>query len=244
MIGFYFSNVPKLKIRYGGVVDDILLSTSGMMCGVCSGDCRPAGTGGNGLSSVLLPYGHVSPTENFRRSGKRKAVIGSQGETVVPRRGIEDTEDPRRARRGREDPSSRVKDCVLHDRMSTNWTQPLWENCLAPAAVAAASVHKYWTSTFGKAAENTELTELLKLAEMYTSRSHMLNCELYEVLAMMVDELRPMVRRDEDVEALRLENKDLWKQLSFSKDARARAIYDITKAKTIQMACVQAQKDG
>ncbi|KAL2520615.1 hypothetical protein Fot_24538 [Forsythia ovata] len=46
----------------------------------------------------------------------------------------------------------------------TNWTQPLWENCLAPAAVAAASVHKYWTSTFGKAAENTELTELLKLA--------------------------------------------------------------------------------
>ncbi|KAL2514314.1 hypothetical protein Fot_28285 [Forsythia ovata] len=31
-------------------------------------------------------------------------------------------------------------------------------------------------------------------------------------------------------------------QLAFSEDARARAIYDITKAKTIHKACAQAQK--
>ncbi|KAL2538388.1 hypothetical protein Fot_19779 [Forsythia ovata] len=37
----------------------------------------------------------------------------------------------------------------------------------APAAIAAVSVHKYWTSAFGKATDNTELMELLKLVEMY-----------------------------------------------------------------------------
>ncbi|KAL2559344.1 hypothetical protein Fot_04083 [Forsythia ovata] len=77
---------------------------------------------------------------------------------------------------------------------------------------------------------------------MYTSWSHVLNCELYKVLAMKVDELRSTVREDEDVDVLRLENKDLQEQLAFTEDARARAIYDITKAKTIQKACVQAQK--
>ncbi|KAL2514924.1 hypothetical protein Fot_28895 [Forsythia ovata] len=111
-----------------------------------------------------------------------------------------------------------------------------------PASIAAASVHKYWTSAFGKAVNNAELTKLLNLAEMYTSRSHVLNCELYKVLAMKFDELRSTVGRDEDVDALRLENKDLREQLSFSEDARARAIYDITKAKRIQSAYVQAQK--
>ncbi|KAL2529617.1 hypothetical protein Fot_22218 [Forsythia ovata] len=63
----------------------------------------------------------------------------------------------------------------------------------APAAIAAASVNKYWTFTFGKAVDNAELMELLKLAEMYTSRYHVLNCELYKVLAMKVDELRSTV---------------------------------------------------
>ncbi|KAL2501236.1 hypothetical protein Fot_35084 [Forsythia ovata] len=120
-----------------------------------------------------------------------------------------------------------------------------------PAAIATASVHKYWTSAFGKAADNAELTELLKLAEltellklveMYTSRSHVLNCELYKVLAMKIDELRTTIGGDEDVNALRSENKDLRERLAFSEDERARAIYDITKAKKIQSVCVQAQK--
>ncbi|KAL2483223.1 hypothetical protein Fot_44667 [Forsythia ovata] len=111
-----------------------------------------------------------------------------------------------------------------------------------PAAIAVASVHKYWTFAFGKAANDAELSELLKLAEMYTSCSHVLNCELYKVLQMKVDELCSVTRGDEDVEALRAENKDLRGRLAFSEDARARATYDVMKAQTIQKACVDAQK--
>ncbi|KAL2489147.1 hypothetical protein Fot_42439 [Forsythia ovata] len=59
---------------------------------------------------------------------------------------------------------------------------------------------------------------------------------------MNVDELRSIVGGGEDIDALRLENKDLQEQLAFSEDARARAIYDITKAGKIQRACVQAQR--
>ena len=47
---------------------------------------------------------------------------------------------------------------------------------------------------------------------------------------------------DEDVNALLSENKDLWERLIFSEDERARAIYNITKAKKIQSVCVHAQK--
>ncbi|KAL2489025.1 hypothetical protein Fot_42317 [Forsythia ovata] len=114
---------------------------------------------------------------------------------------------------------------------------------LPPAvANAAASVHKYWTSAFGKATETTEVTELLKLAEMYSSLSHVLNWELYKMLEMKVDELRSVIREDEDVEAMSAENKDLRVQLAFSEDVRARATYGVTKARTIQKACVDAQK--
>ncbi|KAL2529726.1 hypothetical protein Fot_22327 [Forsythia ovata] len=76
-----------------------------------------------------------------------------------------------------------------------SWSQQFLGKLPAPAAIAAASVHKYWTSAFGKVTDNAELMELLKLAEMYTSRSHVLNCELYKVLTMKVDELRSTVGR-------------------------------------------------
>ncbi|KAL2550485.1 hypothetical protein Fot_12015 [Forsythia ovata] len=52
---------------------------------------------------------------------------------------------------------------------------------------------------------------------MYTFRNHVLN-------------------------SLRVENKDLRGQLVFSEDAKARAMYDVIKARTIQKACVKAQK--
>ncbi|KAL2493817.1 hypothetical protein Fot_37574 [Forsythia ovata] len=114
---------------------------------------------------------------------------------------------------------------------------------LPPAvAIAAASVHKYWTSTFGKTAETAKVTELLKLAEMYTSRSHVLNCELYKMLEMKVDELHSVIGEDEDVEAMRVENKHLRARLAFFENARTCATYDVTKAQTIQKACVNAQK--
>ncbi|KAL2507760.1 hypothetical protein Fot_31407 [Forsythia ovata] len=81
---------------------------------------------------------------------------------------------------------------------------------LPPAvAIAATSVHKYWTSAFGKAADTAEVTELMKLAEMYTSHSHVLNCDLYKMLEIKVDKIHSVIGEDEDVEAMRAENKHL-----------------------------------
>ncbi|KAL2458866.1 Uncharacterized protein Fot_55429 [Forsythia ovata] len=54
------------------------------------------------------------------------------------------------------------------------------EKLSSAVALAAISVHKYWTSSFGKAVDTAEVAELIKLAKMYTSRSHVLNCELYK----------------------------------------------------------------
>ncbi|KAL2559266.1 hypothetical protein Fot_04005 [Forsythia ovata] len=102
---------------------------------------------------------------------------------------------------------------------------------LPPAvALAATSVYKYWTSSFGKAADTAEVTELMKLAEMYTSHSHVLNCELYKILEMKVDKIHSVIGEDEDAEAMRAKIKCLRARLAFSEDARTRATYDVTKA--------------
>ncbi|KAL2514529.1 hypothetical protein Fot_28500 [Forsythia ovata] len=82
----------------------------------------------------------------------------------------------------------------------------------------------------------------MKLAEMYTSRSHVLNCELYKILEIKVDEIHSVLGEDEDAEAMRAEIKHLRARLAFSEDAQTRATYDVTKAQTIQKACVVAQK--
>ncbi|KAL2519961.1 hypothetical protein Fot_23884 [Forsythia ovata] len=114
---------------------------------------------------------------------------------------------------------------------------------LPPAVVlAATSVHKYWTSAFGKAADTAEVMELMKLAEMYTSRSHVLNCELYKILEMKVDEIHSVIGEDEDAEAMWVENKRLRARLTFFEDAQTRATYDVTKAQTIQKTCVVTWK--
>ncbi|KAL2494966.1 hypothetical protein Fot_38723 [Forsythia ovata] len=120
---------------------------------------------------------------------------------------------------------------------------PLVVEKLPPAvALAATSVHKYWTSSFGNATDTVEVTELMKLAEMYTSRSHVLNCELYKMLEMKIDEIHSVLGEDEDAEVMRAEIKRLRARLAFSEDARTHATYDVTKAQTIQKACVVAQK--
>ncbi|KAL2530348.1 hypothetical protein Fot_22949 [Forsythia ovata] len=88
---------------------------------------------------------------------------------------------------------------------------PLVVEKLPPAvALAATSVHKYWTSSFEKAVDTAEVTELMKLAEMYTSRSHVLNCELYKMLEMKVDEIHSILGEDEDAEAMGAKIKRLW----------------------------------
>ncbi|KAL2494567.1 hypothetical protein Fot_38324 [Forsythia ovata] len=61
---------------------------------------------------------------------------------------------------------------------------------------------------------------------------------------MKVDELCSTVVGVDDIDAMRLENQILRSKLVVSKNARARAIYEITKSGTIQRACAQAQKKG
>ncbi|KAL2545004.1 hypothetical protein Fot_14237 [Forsythia ovata] len=62
------------------------------------------------------------------------------------------------------------------------------------------------------------------------------------MLEMRVAEIQSTLREDENVEAMRAEIKRLRARLAFSEDARSRATYDVTKAQTIQKACIVAQK--
>ncbi|KAL2500483.1 hypothetical protein Fot_34331 [Forsythia ovata] len=227
------------EIRRGGVVDDIphpppvpyaasvprvtVLQTSKIMVG-SSSFTFPAPGVTSGVSSDSFPARHVPSLKNSRQSGKRKTDANSKEEafrTHVP------------------PPAGKYEYINIGSRRDELDPTALGK-LPASASIAVASVRKYWTSTFGEAADNVELTELLKLVEMYTSWSHVLSCELYKVLAIKVDKLRSVVGRDEEVNALRSENKDLRERLAFFEDARARAIYDITKAKRIQGVCVQA----
>ncbi|KAL2559051.1 hypothetical protein Fot_04082 [Forsythia ovata] len=129
----------------------------------------------SGMPSVLFPAGPVSLSENFRRSGKKKAAVDSKEETSMPEKGIEDAGYSRRIGRGRENHSSEVEDRILQDRgasrtpilppigkykyinigsLQDELDQTVLGNLPALASIAAASVHKYWTSAFGKAANN------------------------------------------------------------------------------------------
>ncbi|KAL2520039.1 hypothetical protein Fot_23962 [Forsythia ovata] len=194
MSGFYFSSVPKLKIRRSGVVDDILPSppvpSTASVLGVTilqtpetmvsSFSFIPPGS--EVTSEVLSAPFPAGP-----RSGKRNVGTDNKegpSQTSIPHLAGKYEYINIGSRRDELDPTVLVK-------------------LPASATIPAASVHKYWTSTFGNAVNNVELTKLLKLAKVYTSRSHMLNYELYKVLTMKVDELRSTVGRDEDVNTLR-----------------------------------------
>ncbi|KAL2487980.1 hypothetical protein Fot_41272 [Forsythia ovata] len=126
------------------------------------------------VPSASFPMGPAPSSENSRQSSKRKAEIDS-------RKGVFQTPVP--------PPVERIN--IMFRRGELDPT--VLGKLSAPVAIAAASVHKYWTSAFDKFADNAELMELLKLAEMYTFQSHVLNCKLYKVLAMKVDELRSTV---------------------------------------------------
>ncbi|KAL2530792.1 hypothetical protein Fot_23393 [Forsythia ovata] len=186
----------------------------------------PAQEATTNVLSISIPARPVPPPENARQSVKRKTGAksgeeASQALTSLPLGKCE----------------------YINIGSHQDKLDPTVLEKLSPAvAIAVTSVHKYWTSAFGKVADTIEMTELVKLAEMYTSHSHVLNCELYKLLEMKVDELHSVIGGDEDVEAMRAENKHLRARVAFSEDARTRATYDITKAQTIQKACVDAQK--
>ncbi|KAL2527986.1 hypothetical protein Fot_20587 [Forsythia ovata] len=178
------------------------------------------------VPSSSIPARPVPPLGNVRQSVKKKIGAESGEET------------------SRTSTSSSLGKCeYINIGSHQDKLDPTVLGKLPPAvAIAATSVHKYWISAFGKAADTAEVTELVKLAKMYTSRSHVLNCELYKMLEMKVDEIHSVIGEDEDVEAMRVENKHLRARLAFSEDARTRATYDVTKVQTIQEACVDARK--
>ncbi|KAL2554034.1 hypothetical protein Fot_07653 [Forsythia ovata] len=178
------------------------------------------------IPSPSNPARPVSPPGNVRSSVKRKPKIES-GEQA--------------SRTSISPPLGRCEYINIgahQDKLNLSVVEKL----PSAVALAATSVHKYWTSSFGKAADTAEVTELMKLAEMYTSRSHVLNCELYKMLEMKVDEIHPVLGEDEDADAMRVGVKRLRARLAFSEDARTRTMYDVTKAQTIQKACIVAQK--
>ncbi|KAL2489063.1 hypothetical protein Fot_42355 [Forsythia ovata] len=113
------------------------------------------------------------------------------------------------------------------------------EKLPAPSVVAVASVHKYWTFSWAKAADNTDLSEL---AEINTTQSRILNCKLYKVLAMKVDKLRSTATDSKDIDELHLENKIIRSRFAIFEEARAQAEFKIIKSEMIQRLSVITQK--
>ncbi|KAL2529734.1 hypothetical protein Fot_22335 [Forsythia ovata] len=110
--------------------------------------------------------------------------------------------------------------------------------------MAAVSVDKYWTSVWARTTESVDPLGLIKMAEMNTTRSHVLNCEVYKMLAMKLDELRSTVVGIEDIDALCSKNKVIRARLAIVEDARAQAVFQLTKSQTIEMMCADAQRKG
>ncbi|KAL2559163.1 hypothetical protein Fot_03902 [Forsythia ovata] len=240
MSGFHFSKVPKFKIRRGGIVEDASLphlaspTVSGsrptvlqeLETVVGNPYILPTPAVRVDIPSPSNPARPVSSPESVRPSTKRKPKVES-GEQA-PRTFV--SLPPGRCKY--------INIGARQDKLDLSAVEKL----PSAVALAATSVHKYWTSSFGKAVDTAEVMELMKLAEMYTFRSYVLNCELYKILEMKVDEIHSALGEDEDAETMRAEIKRLRARLVFSEDARTRATYDVTKAQTIQKACIVAQK--
>ncbi|KAL2545963.1 hypothetical protein Fot_15196 [Forsythia ovata] len=231
MSGFHFSKVSKFKIRRGGIVEDV--SPLHLASSVVSGS-RPTVLQGleivvgnphvpptlevrADIPSPSSPARHGSSPENDRPSVKRKPKVES-GEQV--------SRTPVSSPPGR-------REYINIGTCQDELDPAVVEKLPSAVALAATSVHKYWTSSFGKVVDTAEVAELMKMAEMYTSRSHVLNCELYKMLEMKVDEIQSTLGEDENAEAMRAEIKRLRARLAFLKDAQSRATYDVTKAQTI-----------
>ncbi|KAL2547751.1 hypothetical protein Fot_09281 [Forsythia ovata] len=238
MSGFHFSKIPKFKIRRGGIVEDasLLHLASPTVSGsrptvlqepetvVSNSHILLAPEARADIPSPSNPARPVPSPGNIKQSAKKKSKVES-GEQA--------------SQTSMSPPPGRCEYINIGARQDK--LDPSVVEKLPPAvALAATSVHKYWTSSFGKAADTAEVTELIKLAEMYTSRSHVLNCELYKMLEIKVDEIYSVLGEDEDAEAMRVEIKRLRARLAFYEDARTRATYDVTKVQTIQKACVVA----
>ncbi|KAL2501529.1 hypothetical protein Fot_35377 [Forsythia ovata] len=134
-------------------------------------------------------------------------VSVDEEEKAVPEKATEDEDDVENSKRAK--------------RSQDELDSTILEKLPAPFAIVATSVHKHWISAWAKATDNADLLELLKLAEMSTSRSHVLKYELYKVLAMKIDELRSTVVGAEDIDELRSKNKIFRLRLAVFEDAKA-----------------------
>ncbi|KAL2545591.1 Uncharacterized protein Fot_14824 [Forsythia ovata] len=167
---------PKFKIRRGGIVEDASLlhlaspTASGSRPTVLQ---EPETVVGNphileapevraDIPSSSNPARPVPLPENVRQSAKSKPKVES-GEQA--------------SQTSMSPPPGRCEYINIGARQDKLDPSVVGKLPLA-VALAATSVHKYWTSSFGKAADTAEVIELMKLAEMYTSCSHVLNCEL------------------------------------------------------------------
>ncbi|KAL2538716.1 Uncharacterized protein Fot_20107 [Forsythia ovata] len=237
MSGFHFSKVPKFKIRRGGIVEAVSHPH------VASSEVP--GSGPTGLQDSEMAAGHppVFPALGVRvcvpNSASRGSPAGSVRSSVGKRPKVESGEQ---ASRTLVSPSPGRREYINIGARQDELDPSVVEKLPSAIALAATSVHKYWTSSFGKAVDTAEVTELMKLAEMYTSCSHVLNCELYKMLEMRVAEIQSALGEDENAEAMRAEVKRLRARLAFLENARNRATYDVTKDQTIQKACIVAQK--
>ncbi|KAL2520412.1 Uncharacterized protein Fot_24335 [Forsythia ovata] len=130
MSGFYFSSMPKFKIRCGGVVDDIpsllpvpvAASVTGVVIQqppepmVSSSSFIPlAPEVTSRMLSVLFSAGPVSSLENFGRPGKRKAAADNNRERFVPGMGMEGARGFQRTGQGCRDAASETEDRAPDD---------------------------------------------------------------------------------------------------------------------------------
>ncbi|KAL2462281.1 hypothetical protein Adt_45701 [Abeliophyllum distichum] len=204
-----------------------------------------------GVSPMPFPVGPMSSSETSGQLGKKKAAmgvgrrrpclarvwrmggnprrLGMTWRVLLQRLRIAFPRIERRSQAPTSPPARRTQYINIEDCQG-ELDPTVLEKLPTAVAMAVTSVYRYWTPSFGKAVANADLTELLRLVELHTSWGHMLNCELYKVLAMKIEELRSMAGRGEDVDALCSENKDLQNRLAFSDDVRTRAVYDVTKA--------------
>ncbi|KAL2538276.1 hypothetical protein Fot_19667 [Forsythia ovata] len=235
MVGFYFSKVPVFKIAGAGV------------------------DGGKMTTVPLVPeaVGEFHPPSLL----KNPYFCRKMSNDMTKRKGLSTMKERRLCQKGPR--KMKMTQWIPRGQSETSipaphgWTERInigssqneldpavLENLPAPSAIAVASVHKYWTSTWAKATDDADLIEMIKMTKMSTTWSHVLNCELYKVLVMKVDELRSTVTGIEDIDELRSENKILCSMLAIYDDAKEQAEFKIIKSKMIQMLSVSARKQA
>ncbi|KAL2554693.1 Uncharacterized protein Fot_08312 [Forsythia ovata] len=188
----------KEKIKRGGIVEDV--SPPHLASSAMSGS-RPTVLQG---PETVVSNPHVPPAP-----GVRVDIPSSPGNVRPSVKRKPEVESGEQASRTPVSPPLGRREYINIGARQDELDPSVVEKLPSTVALATTSVHKYWTSSFGKAVDTAEVVELMKLTEMYTSRSHVLNCELYKILEMKVDEIQSALGEDENAEAMRAEIKRL-----------------------------------